>query len=395
MNLRDKLDSLTAGIVSHKEKHLIENEVPKEVVSSKLDAEMKEYIDKVEAEIKANPDNSAASNLGAELIPSTVTINDVISVVRKKASFLQGMTGFHGNTLQKNVTVPIIGDIGFARGTDEWTSGNFFESDLTNALPTDGILIPQKKMKIEIGISEWLQTYSVTDTMAKIKAQIPETFMYTTADAMLNADSTATSTGNINSDDQLAATTFSATGGAKDRRMYYDDGLRKQPINGSANVDKVDLGTLETNDFFTLMSKLRGDVTPDECLTLMDKITYYTLMGLDDFKDMSINGKQSTITKSAVANIGGSDVFMTELMRRSAADGKLNGSDTGSNTKGSIVYTERNVIQYGYGKTLKTQLYEDIEKGVLLKAIVWYGQASINKKGGKTEPSTVIGYNIT
>jgi hypothetical protein len=55
-------------------------------------------------------------------------------------------------------------------------------------------------------------------------------FLKDIEDIVLNADSTATSTGNINSDDQLATTTFSVDT-TLDRRYIFDNGLRKQPIN--------------------------------------------------------------------------------------------------------------------------------------------------------------------
>jgi HK97 family phage major capsid protein len=349
---------------------------------------------------KANEVENQASdaNVGYDLVPASVTMTDVIDVMINKnamSSFLGGLTqGFHGNNLQKNVNVPIIGDIGFARGASEWTTGTNQTSQPTNTFATDTVSIPQKKLYYSVGISDYLDTFSVVDILPKLREMTAGSFTHTIADAVLNADSSTATTGNINSDDAAAATTFAATGGALDRRILFNDGLRLQPIAGTANVDKYDVGTLATDDFFTLMGLLRTDVLPTDAIMIMDKGTYYKAMALSDFKDMSINGRLSTVSTGAITNINGVDIFVTDLMRKTEADGKL--SATGSNnTKGQIIVAKRNAIQRGFGRTLETNIEVNLEKGVLFEATAYFGFANINKLAGETSPSVVVGYNVS
>lgn len=362
-------------------------------VEAQLDNEMKE----VEAmQEKATPLNSGQTGGGEEFIPTAQGLPGLIDVAGRKDTFLGALSeGFQGSNLQLTTELPIAGEYGNIRGGEEWdTSSSVYANGTPIRKPnTDRATIVQKKLIFTAGVSDKLQTFSIVDVLAWLQRGMSQQFLFDIEDIVLNADSSAGSTGNINSDDQLATTTFAD--GALDRRYFYDDGLRKQPVNGSAGVDYLDVGAPSTDDIFTLAGYFRNDVDPSDRILIMDNATYHAFMKLSDFKDLSINGRQSTITTGALTNIAGMDLFVTRNMRKTEADGKLSGATPANNTKGQIVIAKRNVIQHGFGAPLKTQFIEDIERGVLFKAVQYFGFDNINKKGSVSEPSIVAGINVT
>lgn len=155
------------------------------------------------------------------------------------------------------------------------------------------------------------------------------------------------------------------------------------------NTDYIDVGTISTDDIFAMAGLFRADVDPSDRFIIMDNATYHKLMTLDDFKNLSKNGINSTITSGAITNIAGMDLFVTRNMRKTEADGKLSGATPANNTKGQLIIAKRNVIQHGFGSPLEYQFINDIEKGVLFKARQFFGFDNINKKGSITEPSIV------
>ena len=135
---------------------------------------------------------------------------------------------------------------------------------------------------------------------------------------------------------------------------------------------------------------MRFDSTPAQRIVILDNETYHNLMQDIDFRDRSRNGEGSTITQGAVTNIAGMDIFVTDLLRKSTANGTLSGATPANNTRGNIVIAERNVIQHGFASNIITNVIDfDINKGVIFQANVHFGFANINKRAGKTQPSIV------
>lgn len=378
-----------------KKKYLVDNgSMSTADAEQKLNKEMEQF--KIMEEIKEAPLNSTDTNGGAEFIPTSQGLQGLIDVSGRKNTFLWALSeGFQGSGLQLVSELPIAGELGNVRGSQEWdTSSSVYANGTPIRQPwTDRATIVQKKLIFTAWVSDKLQQFSIVDVLARLQRGMTQQFLYDIEDIVLNADSTATSTGNINSDDQLATTTFAD--GALDRRYFYDNGLRKQPINWVLNTDYIDVGTISTDDIFAMAGLFRADVDPSDRFIIMDNATYHKLMTLDDFKNLSKNGINSTITSGAITNIAGMDLFVTRNMRKTEADGKLSGATPANNTKGQLIIAKRNVIQHGFGSPLEYQFINDIEKGVLFKARQFFGFDNINKKGLITEPSIVAWINVT
>lgn len=361
---------------------------------SEVESQMKKELEEVE--VKAAPMNWGAG-VGWDWIPEETTIDKLIDMSKDKSTFLPALAPWYlGNSMQESAKVPIAGERWHVKGGTEWnTSSTVYEGTPKRQPVTDKVTVEQKPLVYSAWVSDRLKMFSVVDTMAWIRAGIGEQFLFDIEDAVLNADSSTGTTWNINSDDQLATTTFSDDG-ALDRRYIFDDGLRKQPLNGTANTDYLAVGSISDMNFiFTLLSMLRSDVKPSDLFIVMDNSLYYTLMKQTDFKDASRNGQNSTIFSGAITNIAWVDLFVSDNMRKTEADGKISGATPANNTKSQIIIAKRNVIQHGFAGPIRYQFVEDIEKGTLLKAVQYFGFANANKKAWITEPSIVAGINAS
>lgn len=97
-------------------------------------------------------------------------------------------------------------------------------------------------MGTQIELTRELQLFSVVDVLARAEQKVIDVVFNGIADAVLNGDTSALGTGNINSDDQAAATTYPAKAdGSVPSLRSFDDGLRKQPLNGNAGTDRFDV----------------------------------------------------------------------------------------------------------------------------------------------------------
>lgn len=115
-------------------------------------------------------------------------------------------------------------------------------------------------------------------------------------------------------------------------------------------------------------------------------------MEKEDFKDAAKNGKNSTIYSGAITNIAGSDVFVTDLLLKAGADGKVS-KTVGDNTTGTILVFDVTAIQHGDFEELKYNAESDFAIGTLLETYGFWGFA--NMQGQDRLNFVSIGYNVT
>ena len=127
-------------------------------------------------------------------------------------------------------------------------------------------------------------------------------------------------------------------------------------------------------------------------IIVMDQASYYKFMEKEDFKDAAKNGKNSTIYSGAITNIAGSDVFVTDLLLKAGADGKVS-KTVGDNTTGTILVFDVTAIQHGDFEELKYNAESDFAIGTLLETYGLWGFA--NMQGQDRLNFVSIGYNVT
>lgn len=205
------------------------------------------------------------------------------------------------------------------------------------------VTLNAKKLALRVGFSSEL----VEDAIIPVLNIYREQAVRAIADAMdhvlLNGDTTATSTGNINSDH----TTPSGT--AKYLSM---DGLRHLPL-----VDNTGNGVDMSNTAPTL-AKMREtrftmagkySARPSDLAWIVDSGTYASLLGISEFLTMDKAGPLATAQTGQIGFVDGIPVFVSAEMPLTEADGKVGG---GTNDRGQAVCVYRPGWYVGYRRKI-------------------------------------------
>jgi hypothetical protein len=232
--------------------------------------------------------------------------------------------------------------------------------------------------------------YSMVELVPLALRKLNEGIMLNIATSIINGDS-STSTSNINCFGVAPATALPR--GVKNAVITRDNGLRKVLVSGSAGVTKISVGTnAGADDFFDALKLMSFGGIPSDFVAIMNTQTYYTYMKNEDFKDAARNGKGSTISTGAMTNIAGIDLFVTDLLLLTDANGRVDATTPANNTKGSIIIIKKNVIQHGFFGQVRFDTKEDIQKGYLVEAVADFGFENISTLNGQT--NGVLLYNI-
>jgi len=330
---------------------------------------------------------------GKELVPTDVLSGQIIRMIPMTSTFLTDLPGFQGTDMGISEQRAIVGEIGFARGNQEWTTGAGLISQGNRKVPTDRITINQAPMIASVDISKRLKNYSIMDMEKFVKEQAAAVFSRTIESQILNCDSSDAVTGNVNLDDAQPSATFAD--GSDDHRLLLDNGLRKVFLSGAAGTDYLDVGVLSWNDFIEVRA-LMGEYSYNlrEMLLIMNGATYNKALVLDEFKKANENGVKSTIYTGAISNIAGVDLFIARDYPKTAADGKVSVTPA-NNTKGGFLYLKRSAIQYGFGQAIELDTVKIPGKGYSVIVTMEFGFAIVNKKAGATDPWVVGGINVT
>ena len=342
--------------------------------------------------LNANPSNTTVAGNAGDTIPTAVTLASVIETAPiGRWSFINALSAGRQPLQSLTNEYPIFGDIEAAGGSSEWTSGGIHDGEeATESFGAGKVTIIPKGIYASYGISRELLQYSMVELVPIALKRLSEAMMLNIATSIINGDSVNT-TANINSFGVTPATAFPK--GLKDARVMRDNGLRKGALAGAAGTTRISIGTPNgADDIFDAMKLVSFGGMPDDYVILMDKRTYYTYMKNDDFKDAAKNGKSSTIVTGAITNIAGSDLFVTDLVPLTDANGVVNATTPANNTKGSIIITKKNSIQHGFFGNVQFDTQYSLQKGVLVEAVADFGFENISTTAGRNE--TVLLYNI-
>jgi len=324
--LTAKADNLTKKLVEATKNMHDGKGTSEDVIDQKLVNQLKEL-----AERKTNaPTASGTANAAAEIYPGTMTLTSVLrdDELSPDFEFLKALAPARTDLGKgANEDLPLVTEPGLVRGITEWSTGNVNVAAGFNNLNTAKVSITTKQLGNAVDITKYLEKFGVVSALAEVRRQDAMAYAYSIATAIVNGDSSTGATGNINSDDQLALTTYPVSAdGFPTMYTYYTDSLRKKAIAAGAGVGTIDVGApAGVADFFDVakLMKSHGRANPRNRIILMNNETYFSYMSINDFKDASINGAKSTITEGAITNIGGMDVFVTDVMQLTEADGKL------------------------------------------------------------------------
>jgi hypothetical protein len=311
-------------------------------------------------ETKANEVmNPGATGYGAEFIPTEVFAKQIFDLVPQRARLLPLLPGNHGSNLPKKYVAPVVGlsvgDLLF-QGKSDWSTGYAYQTQDDHGIKkaaTMNVSLDQVPFICEVNISDAQLRYNAVNTEQYVIDQITKGMAYTIDSAIINGDSEAGSTGNVNSDDQAPATTFAAEGGALYHATMIDHGIRERAINGTYTVNA---GTLDAADYSALLAKLgQYGERPEDCLFLQSILVSAKTRAIADFVDASKNGGAELIRKGILPTPYGVDILQHRAVPKTEADGKCAAS-AGSNTLGQVLAIYKPAIQYGFGADMNFEI---------------------------------------
>jgi hypothetical protein len=244
-----------------------------------------------------------------------------------------------------------LGDITFRKGTQN-TAGE--TTDPTTADST----LQTTEMVASVAWSYTLDEDSIVGMMAEIRRALARNAAFTIDRFILNADKTATATGNINLDDSTppADSYYLADG---------QDGIRHQWL-----VDNTDMGTDaggdaltegDINGEFAEMGKYYQDAQED-LVIVPDYKTYINgLLGLTNVRTLDKFGPEATILTGQLAAYNGVPIVPSSFHPLGQADGKASATAS-NNTLGSLSIYNRLMWRLGFRRQVLIEMDRDIQK---------------------------------
>lgn len=256
-------------------------------------------------------------------------------------------------------------DLGGTESEDEWSGTTEALSIPTSEADTRDSTIRTKELA---KAKEWSKTFDENALFAMLPVfedYLRRTGRESMDKLLMNADSTTTSTGNVNLDD--AAPPANALYLVSSNSA---NGLRRQGIIDNAsqyvNAGAVALTMTMINNMLSKMGKYAAK--PSDVRIFTDVFSYlYGISGLAEVLTVDKYGPRATIQTGEVLKLKGSPVIVTGAIKKTEADGKISNT-SGNNIRGQIVATHINAWLIGYmrGLTLESDYHVLARKLILV-----------------------------
>ena len=158
-----------------------------------------EVKEEVVEETKANEVmHTTNTGFGAELIPTNVLLDPALDLLPKYSTLINLLPWNHGNNMPISAKVPVIGEADLFVGNSEWTTGAYSVTPSKNWPTTWDLTITQGQFIFDIALSYREVEYAVADVIAIVRDRINRAAGRTIDAVILNADTTASGSGNVN-----------------------------------------------------------------------------------------------------------------------------------------------------------------------------------------------------
>ncbi len=198
---------------------------------------------------------------------------------------------------------------------------------------TGKVQLSAKKLSLRVGFSRELVEDSIIPVLSVYREQAIRAMADAIDNVLLNGDTTATSTGNINLDDDTPAATA---------KYLAFDGLRHLPlVTTTANaVDAAGTPTLAKLREARATMAAKYGYNPRNLAWVVDFSTYMKLLDLDEVVTVDKLGPNATVLTGQLAQVDGIPVLVSAEMPMTEADGKVS-KTANNNTKGQGVLVYR------------------------------------------------------
>lgn len=354
----------------------------KELVMKAKELQGIEVKDEVVEDAKANEVmHTTNTGFGAELIPTNVKLDPALDMLPKYSSLINLLPWNHGNNMPISAKVPVIGEADLFSGNSEWTTGAYSITPAKEWPATGEVTITQGQFIFTIALSYREVEYSVADIEAIVKERINRSAWRTIDALIINADDTASGSGNVNG-------TYSGS-------PYFtqqDNGIR---MIGIANTG-VSVGTFTSASLLAVKNVIDAWYQADlnNLLYIMPANVYNKALALSEVITMDKFGPNATIVQGVLAKAFGIDILVArDFPALTNTSGLVDATST-NNTKGSFACIYKPAVQYGFGSPLKLYLKECPGKGYEIIATMDFGFAIINNVAG-TGLTVGLGINMT
>lgn len=370
------------------------------VLSKTMDEEL--VLEQLENELNVAKDlrrNSLANtttDTGAakELVPENIMASDLIDIGDSSEDYGFLMSLIWKHTLDaKSTTVPVVWRPKKARVLKELAnSAKFREAkEGLQSANTSKVTINTVKLYNNELLTDELSRYSIVELDALYLGKLKSGLLLAIADGILNWDSSDTIT-NVNNKWEKPSITYGSQWDTMSEYVF-DWGVRKACLNGTEWVTKINVGQIVwVDNIIDIQSLVTSTNAPGKKIIIMDSYTYYALLKKDDFKNAAKNGRESTIYKWAVTNMGWSDIFVTGLVKKAGTDGFVSKTPA-DNVTGTIICIDVSCPQYGDYQDIKINAEEDFGVSKLLEALVYFGNTNMVTADGLVFAG--VGYNCT
>lgn len=238
-----------------------------------------------------------------------------------------------------------------------------------------------------------LEEESIIPFIAAIRQRQTQAVAFYSDDIIVNGDTTATATGNINSDD--------AAPSATDRRLAFD-GIRHAALVDNTNNVTDASGALTYAMLTGMRPKLvdrtrltdwAHPVNPNEFVYLVNPEGEDAISSLDELITVDKYGPNAAVLQGEVARIGRNPLIVTMAVPLTESDGKAN---VAAGTKDQIVAFNTNAYSVGYLRNMTVETYRRAERDQSGIVLFWrMGLARYTPTGAASgiEHTGVI-YNI-
>lgn len=329
--------------------------------------------DDLSAAVKAM--TSTGAGTGAELVPTDLADQLWDDI------FLASRVVGNGNAGMVVIPMPTNPfDIPLGLGQPTWRKGTENTATTASDLSTAKSTLTATELVTEQNWSYTLDEDAIVAMAPSIRGRLAQSGAEIIDDFALNADATATATGNINLDDATpAADSYYLTDG--------QDGIRHQWLVDNTPSQNIDAGgdALVDADVLNALAAMgKYAIDPNAVRLVCDVQTYLKgFLGLSDVLTMDKFGPNAVIFTGQLAAYRGLPIIVSASHRLAEADGKLSTTGT-NNTLGSFSVYNRQMWYAGFRRNILIEIDRDIQKRQFImvtslrEAVAAHGTRSTN-----------------
>jgi hypothetical protein len=277
--------------------------------------------------------------------------NSIKDMTSERGALLSRLSeGYEGDNLPSSYPIPFDVTNYFMLGKSAWTDSArpaFSNTQVTDAKGT----LTQVEFIIQFGITDKMIRHSTDKRLFDhVVGAASKAAVSSAEGCIINGDTETGGTGNVNSDDQAAATTF---GSAQYHALKIDAGIRERAINGTGQT--VDVGAFDSDDINSVRAALGQQYMgkASEQLLMFEPSTWLKAQ-TDDALKLAINNNAPTI-QGGQPNPFGVEAISHDLVPLTQADGKQ--SATGSNnTLGQFLCVYKPAVRWGFGQNFNLEV---------------------------------------